>query len=262
MNMEYNKFGCEHIEPGSLVFVKDRLLSFVRLGPPNEEGEKKATEIVCIDNDLALLVSITSKEVADQWYLDRLQRNFFITILYKDQMYINSTVVNETMLKEKFAFIKIPEPTAAVDAVDEWINNYFGFKGEIFRIKTSFRARRGNSQEIVNKTWKLPRRNAGYSDTILIPQGERIVALGARRHAGRQLIIFDFFVKNTLCWIEIASRKSNKSKTKTFRDFFSPAKGFTPYEKDLTAKECPEWMSCHDKTKEEDNWDAFDDEIE
>lgn len=257
MEREESEEFVKHIEPGSLVLVKDPYLAFTRTVPNKTNPNLTDTiESIRIDNDLAFLVSAVAKEVPCEWYKERVVKRYFVTVLFNGQIY-TATVDNAVALVNKFDFLKIPEQASTDDEVESWLNNYYGAKGRIFSVKKDFRARKGDSKEISKFTWYLPDRNDA-SRSFYVRAGEKVIGVGIRRHAARRVIIFDFFVNGVLCWLEFNT--NSKSKSKLFGDFFHAKKGETPYEKELREIERRRWEAKYGPSEGVD--DDFDEDWE
>lgn len=224
-------------EPGSLVLIKDfwrgfRKVSDPKLGVQLATPGKDPTQLAFL-----LSIDVIETKLHTSYYAgthrEVFNKHYKLRILFNEQIYETDDLpISEVC--QKFDFMKPPPRAASADGIDDWLTEYFGAQGRIFSVCKTFRARRGDSREIVKHYGKLPDRttfSTGFAKTFHIRHGEKIVAVGMRRHAARRILIFDFFVNGVLCWFEFNS--SSTKKHSMFRDYFYSVGGETPYEKDV-----------------------------
>lgn len=222
----------QDIEPGSLVLIKDPNIVFsqIEFGEDNKRSiTSQRLDKAMFYIELPMLVSVTPKEIPNQWQGNVLEKGSEIQILVNGKVY-SSLIRLESEVFQKLDFMKIPE--SGGDDVDDWITKHFGARGRVFYVTRDFRAHQGNSRQLYKNTRKL-KRNDSF-ETCYVRRDTKIVGVEARRHAGRQVIIFDFFADGALCWMcfKLNGGLKTKSRPKFFEEYFQSIGDRTPHEKE------------------------------
>ena len=235
-------FDFSLIKTGSIVFGKDAELVFYnktdleKVQQELEPGHKlewkhyRRLPTINLDGKFALLTAASHTDKPKNFMnKEWVERYYDIEVLYEEQLY-KAFEVDAYKIAKKLDFLSLP-PRPNIDSMDTWLSDYYGTNFGVFRANKSFRARRGDSVEQLARWKRIPRRDDACK-TFYVNRGELCVLVGARRTAGRRLIIVDFFINSVLCWLEL--EETFRKKDKKFGQFFySLGAGKTPYEKDI-----------------------------